>query len=260
MGRQGELSALSLKLPILEADTAPLVSQYNKLKSKYTKLKSRRAHTAISDDDDDGEDDAFAAAAPPHSPAKPLQRLSSHRTVLDSSPESALPFKMNINSANLAHASGSGTQSTAIFSEGEGDLDASVSGKRKRRVAEIIDLCSDAEDEDAPVAAAEDEDEEQEEQDDLFADPFASGSGTWSGFGAGARFASHSPQPKRQRGASTVPMPTLSGSTAGGGPWGPKKVELSKQRSDRHLPDFGAGASVKELGPKAKIKMGARRG
>lgn len=166
---------------------------------------------------------------------------------------------MNVNSANLSHASGSGTQSTAIFPE-EGDLGGTVTGKRKRPAAEVIDLCSD-EDEDASVAIAEEE--EEPEMDDLFVDPFASGSGTWSGFGAGGRLASHSPQSKkqRQRAGSTVPMPTLSGSTGGGGGlWGPKKVELSKQRSDRHLPDFGAGASVKELGSKAKIKMGARRG
>ncbi|ORY92573.1 hypothetical protein BCR35DRAFT_298030 [Leucosporidium creatinivorum] len=230
--------------------------KYNKLKSKYTKLKSRRAHTAISDDDD-GDDDFAPVFPPPHSPVMSLQRLPSHRSALDSSPESALPFKMNINSTNLSHASGSATQSTAIFSPD--DVDPNVAGRRKRSAAEVIDLCSD-EDEDALAVAAEEEDEEQ---DDLFADPFASGSGTWSGFGAGGRLASHSPQPKRQkqRGASSVPMPTLSGSTGvGGGPWGPKKVELSKQRSDRHLPDFGAGASTKELGPKAKIKMGVRRG
>lgn len=126
--------------------------------------------------------------------------------------------------------------------------------RRKRQDSAVIVISSDEEEEQS----------DEEEQDDLFAvDPFANGSGTWSGFGAKARLPSQSPVNKRRRVASSVPMPTLAESVGGsstgvGVRWGPKKVELTQQRSDKHLPNFASGG-VKELGPKCKVKMGAKR-
>lgn len=244
-------------VPGLTARLLPM--QCDKLKQKVLKLEHRRGKVAS--DDEDGIDNEPLAPAPSRSPVKALRR---HPTI-DSSPEAPLPFKMNVNHVNVPPShptTGSGqsrSQSTASAVFSPGSVSSVAAGKRKRFDSQIIDLCSD------------DDEDQVEVEDDLFAavnDPaLASGSGNWSGFGSKGRLPSQSPSSssKRQRGMPSVPMPTLSGAAMGRegsvGLWGPKKVELSKQRSDKHLPDFvgGGRGGVKELGPKSRVKMGAKR-
>ena len=192
--------------------------------------------------DDEAGDEIPLPPTVVHSPDKSLRRLHSHRSALDGSPE-ALPFKLNINVGN--HSTLASTQSTSVH---HSPVPSPI--KRKRPSSDCIVISSD-----------EDQDYgSEEENEDLFAvDPFASGSGTWNGFSADARLPSESPASKKRRGASTVPMPTLAEAqrSSAAGPWRPKKVELTQQPSDKHLPNFASGA--KELGPKSKIKMGTKR-
>jgi hypothetical protein len=166
--------------------------------------------------DDEADDDV----ANSHSPAKPLRRAPPVGVCLSEDPRAALPFRINNNNASLALLS-SGT----------------------KRPHHTIDLCSDEEDED---------------QDDvIFFDENSGASGSGGRFGFGSRTSggrkSQSPS-KASTVERSMPMPTLA-SESGNRIWGRQKVELTKQRSDRHLPNLSSGTT--DYGPKTKVK---RRG